>query len=81
MREVLAFIKEEVQTHSDLLNNDVLVESDTDIFNVTDSLARLEVMFSIENEYFPDNNHDINMMEYTTMTCKQLADLIEDAIK
>jgi hypothetical protein len=38
-------------------------------------------MFSIENEYFPDNNHDINMMEYTTMTCKQLADLIEDAIK
>jgi hypothetical protein len=81
MSEVLAFIKEEVQTHSDLLNNDVLVESDTDIFNVTDSLARLEVMFSIENEYFPDNNHDINMMEYTTMTCKQLADLIEDAIK
>ena len=47
MSEVLAFIKEEVQAHSDLLNNDVLVESDTDIFNVTDSLARLEVMFSI----------------------------------
>jgi acyl carrier protein len=81
MSTVYEYIKNLVQEQSDNLKNDVVVKEDTDIFAVTDSLARLELMYEIEGEYFNDNQHDLDITTYTSVTVKQLVDLVEEYMR
>jgi acyl carrier protein len=81
MSTVYEYIKNLVQEQSDNLKNDIVVKEDTDIFAVTDSLARLELMYEIEGEYFKDNQHDIDITTYTSVTVMQFVDLVEEYIR
>jgi acyl carrier protein len=81
MSTVYEYIKNLVQEQSDNLKNDIVVKEDTDIFAVTDSLARLELMYEIEGEYFKDNQHDLDITTYTSVTVMQFVDLVEEYIR
>jgi acyl carrier protein len=81
MSTVYEYIKNLIQEQSDNLKNDIVVTEDTDIFAVTDSLARLEIMYEIEGEYFKDNQHDLDITTYTSVTVMQFVDLVEEYIR
>ena len=81
MSTVYEYIKNLVQEQSDNLKNDIVVKEDTDIFAVTDSLARLEIMYEIESEYFNDNAKELDISAYTSITVKQLVDLVEEYMR
>jgi acyl carrier protein len=81
MSTVYEYIRNLVQEQSDNLKNDIVVKEDTDLFAVTDSLARLELMYEIEGEYFKDNQHDLDITTYTSVTVMQFVDLVEEYIR
>ena len=81
MSTVYEYIRNLIQEQADHLKNDVVVTEDTDIFEVTDSLSRLELMYEIEGEYFKDNQHDLDITTYTSVTVMQFVDLVEEYIR
>ena len=81
MSTVYEYIRNLIQEQADHLKNDVVVTEDTDIFEVTDSLSRLEIMYEIEGEYFNDDAKELDISAYTSITVKQLVDLVEEYMR
>ena len=75
-QEITDFIINEVQTHADIMDMDTVVDAETDIFKVTDSLARMEVLFEIEDKLLKGIELDVNPSDYSCLSCAELASAI-----
>ena len=79
---ILDYLLTEIQAHAEILHKGLIpVTENSDLFKVLDSLARLEIMFEIEDKYFQDIDNMVDINTYKQVTIAELAQLIYEQVQ